>query len=62
MDQPSAAPSDKVTAAGAAGAASVLVVFVAGQLGLEVGPEAAAAIATLFAFVAGYVKRENRLG
>jgi hypothetical protein len=37
----------------------VLVVFVAGQLGLAIPPEGAAAIATVFAFAAGWLKREN---
>jgi enamine deaminase RidA (YjgF/YER057c/UK114 family) len=59
MSQPSNTPTSKVTAATGAGAASVLVVFIAGQLGLDVSPEVAAAIATLLAFAGGYVKKEN---
>lgn len=51
-------PTKKVGTATAAGAAGVLVVFIAGQLGVEVSPEVAAAITTLFAFVGGYFKRE----
>ncbi|HVJ27613.1 MAG TPA: hypothetical protein VM493_08710 [Vicinamibacterales bacterium] len=46
----------KVQAAGAAGAVTVLVVFIAGQLGLEIGPEVASAITTLVAVAAGYLK------
>lgn len=52
-------PSEKVTAATASGAASVLIVFIAGQLGLDVPPAAAAAIATLLAFAGGYLKKES---
>lgn len=52
-------PDTKIQAAGAAGAATVLVVFIAGQFGLEVPPEAAAAVTTLLAFAAGYFKREK---
>jgi hypothetical protein len=53
------APSKKVSAAGAAGAATVLVVFIAGQFGLDVPPEAAAALTTLLATAAGYARREE---
>lgn len=52
------APDTKVKAGGAAGAATILVVFIAGQLGLELSPEVAAAITTLITFVAAYFKRE----
>lgn len=55
----SRAPAAKVAAGGAAGAASVLVVFIAGQLGLDVPPEAAAALTTLFAFAAGYLRKDG---
>jgi hypothetical protein len=53
------APTRKVSAAGAAGAVTILVVFIAGQFGLEVPPEAAAALTTLLAFAAGYARRER---
>lgn len=46
----------KVQAAGAAGAVSILVVWVAGLFGLEVPPEAASAFTVLIATVAGYLK------
>ena len=59
MNQPTAAPTSKVQAAGAAGAASILIVFTAGELGLDIPPEAAAAIATLLSFAAGYLKQEE---
>lgn len=53
------APKPKVKAAGAAGAASVLIVFVAGQFGLDIPPEAAAGITTLLAFAGGYLRKEK---
>lgn len=59
MNEPTAAPSQKVTAATAAGAAAILTVFVLDRLGVDVGTEGAAAIATLFSFLGGYLKREN---
>lgn len=52
-------PSPKITAAGAAGAAAVLIVFIAEQFGLEIPPAASAAIATLLACAAGYFKRDE---
>jgi predicted anti-sigma-YlaC factor YlaD len=67
VDQPTNQPTAKVTAAttagAAAGASSILIVFIAGELGLDMSPEVGAAIATLlttlFAFIGGYVKRER---
>ena len=46
----------KVQAAGAAGAATILLVWVASMFGLEVPPEAASAFTTLVATAAGWVK------
>lgn len=46
----------KVQAGGAAGALSILVVFVAAQLGLDVPSEVAAAFGTLVTFGAGYLR------
>jgi hypothetical protein len=59
VDQPGLKPTRKVTTATAAGAASVLIVFVAGQLGVDFSPEAGAAIATLLAFAGGYFPSER---
>jgi biotin transporter BioY len=47
----------KVAAGGAAGAASIIIVFVLAALGLPVPPEVASAITTLLTFEAGYLKR-----
>jgi hypothetical protein len=46
----------KVQAAGWAGSVTVLLVWVAGLLGLDVPPEAASAFTILVATVAGYAK------
>lgn len=49
-------PVPKVGAAGIAGAISVLVIFVAQQFGVEVPGDVGAAIGTVVAFTAGYLK------
>jgi hypothetical protein len=46
----------KVAAAGVAGAATVLVVWLLESVGVDVPPEAASAFTTLFAFGAGFIK------
>lgn len=53
----SATPVPKVAAAGVSGAVATLAIFIATQLGVELGPTEAGAIATLVAFVGGYLKR-----
>lgn len=47
--------SPKVQAGGVTGAAALVLVWVAGQFGLEVPAEVAIAFTTVLAFVAGYV-------
>lgn len=49
----------KVGAAGIGGAASVLVVYLLSLAGVELTTEVAAALATVFAFAAGYIKRDE---
>jgi hypothetical protein len=49
-------PQTKVVAGGAAGAASILVVYVAGLFGLDVPPEAASALTVLISTAAAYLK------
>jgi len=46
----------KVAAGGIAGAVTILVVYIAGVLGLDVPPEVSSAFTTLVAFGAGYLK------
>lgn len=58
-DQLGLKPTRKVASASAGGAAAVLITFIAGQFGVDVPPEAAAAIATLLAFVGGFYTREK---
>ncbi len=43
-------------AGGAAGAFAIVIVWVAGQLGLEMPSEVAAALAALLATLAGYLR------
>lgn len=56
---PSNVPVPKVQAAGTAGALSVVVIWVAAQLGLQMPAEVGAGIAALAAFVGGYLKRDT---
>lgn len=49
----------KTTAAAVAGAVTVLIVFVAAQFGLEIPGDVAAAITTVIAVVAAYLKGAN---
>lgn len=46
----------KVAAGGAAGAASIVLVFVLAQAGIEIPPEVSSALTTLIAFAAGWLK------
>jgi hypothetical protein len=52
-----AKPVAKIQAVGAGGAAGIILVAVAGAVGLDLAPEVAAAIVTLLTFGAGYLKR-----
>ena len=49
-------PVPKVAAGGVGGAVSIVIVWVASQLGLDVPAEVASAFTTVVAFVAGYLK------
>jgi hypothetical protein len=51
-----AAVHPKIAAAGAAGAVSVILVWVAELAGLAVPPEVASALTALLAFGAGYIR------
>lgn len=52
-----AKPDPKVTAATAAGAATVVLVWLVGLFGLVVPPEVAAAVTVLLTGAVGYLKR-----
>lgn len=51
------APQPKVIAATSAGAATAVLVWIVGLLGLDVPPEVASAVTVLLAAGAGYLKR-----
>lgn len=50
--------SPKVTAAAVAGAVTVILVWIAGAVGLDVPPEPASALTLLLTAAAGYLKRD----
>lgn len=50
-------PQPKVAAAGVAGAVTSVIVFIAGELGLEIPVEVGSALTALIAFAAGYLKK-----
>lgn len=49
-------PTSKVIAGGAAGAVSIVLVWVAGLFGLEVPAEVASAVTVLLSSAAAYIK------
>ena len=55
-----ARPETKVLAAGVAGAATTLIIFIASLFGLEVTEVVAAAAVTVVAAVAGYLAPHTR--
>ena len=50
-------PTPKIQAAGAAGAVTTVLVWAVGYAGVDVPPEVAAAVTTIIATGAGYLKR-----
>lgn len=56
MSPKSNKPTPKVAAAGTAGAATIVLVYIVGLLGLDVPPEVASAVTALLSFGAGYLK------
>ena len=59
VSQTTVAPTRKVTAAVAAGAAATILAWLAQQFGLDVPPGVEAAFAVLLAGGAGYLARER---
>lgn len=51
-------PKPKVVAGGAAGAVTVVIVWVAGMFDVDVPPEVASAFTVLISFAAGYLKSD----
>ena len=58
-NQPTAAPTSKVAAAGIAGTIVTLVIFIAAQFNFVIPSEVAAAAVTLASFIAGYFKKAS---
>ena len=59
MNQPTAAPTQKVAAAGIGGSLAIVLVYVIGQFGVDLPAEVAAAVATIVSFLAGYFVKER---
>lgn len=59
INQPSAAPTPKLIAGGSAGAALVILLWVAGLFGVDMPEPVAGAIVLLAALIAGYIKRDR---
>lgn len=60
VKQESPLPTRKVTAATLAGAATVLIVWLAGDFGgVEIPPEAASALTVFFSLLFGYFVKES---
>lgn len=53
-------PTSKTTAAGATGAAAILIVWLLSQFGIEMPGEVGAAVGVLLAVVAAWIKAERR--
>ena len=49
----------KTSAAGIAGAVTLVIVFVLGQLGVDIPADVAAAVTTIIAFVAAYLRSSD---
>lgn len=59
VNQPTSVPSRKVSAAGVAGALTLVLVYLVNQFtGVEITAEVSAALTTLIAFAGGYFTKE----
>jgi hypothetical protein len=59
VTQPSNAPTTKVAAGGAAGALTVLLVWILGLLHVPVPPEVASAITVIISFITSYLVKQR---
>jgi hypothetical protein len=59
VNQPTAAPTNKVAAVGIGGSIATILVFIAGQFGVDVTPEVSAAFVVVVTFLSGYIKRDK---
>lgn len=57
-NQPTNTPVPKVAAAGVAGAAATVLIFLFDMAGIDLEPATAAALVTVAAFLAGYFKKD----
>ncbi len=57
--QPTARPTAKVAATGIAGSVAIVLIWVAGQFGIDMPAEVAAALTAIIAFGAGYMKKSK---
>lgn len=55
-------PNQKMAAAGTTGALAIVLVWVAGQIGLDMPAEVGAAFAAIAAWVAGYLRTDGAAG
>lgn len=62
VNQPTAMPTVKVTSGGLAGMLMILLVWVAGEFGLEVPPEVASAATVLITAGVAYLVKERAAG
>lgn len=59
VNQPTAAPTNKMVAVGVSGALTVVLVYVLGEFGVDMPVEVASAITVLISFASGYMTRNK---
>ena len=59
MDQPTKAPTQKMTAVGISGAVTLVVIWLVSQFGVDLPAEVASALTIIISFVAGYLTPEK---
>lgn len=59
VNQPTAAPTNKVAAGGVAGALTVILVWVLNLNGVEMPPEVSSALTVIISFGAAYLTKER---
>lgn len=59
VNQPTLAPTTKVTAGAIAGAITVVLVWLVGMAGLEVPAEVASAVTVIISFLTSYIKHDR---
>jgi putative flippase GtrA len=59
VNQPTAAPTAKVAAAGIGGSISIVLIWVLNRVGIDMPVEVASAITAIVSFLAGYFVKER---